>query len=227
MNRELDSRLKTLESDHKQLQRELEEAKTEKHKAELKLGTYSALIAQGDVQSKPPVDYEAPPAATLSGVIEVAREQCELVEIHQAAPREIDALEADEGADVWARELWKGLRALNAYAGESEHFSGGFWEWCEHSNHQDNVWPASEKKLAMSESDTVRNNARLNKARNFNIDRKVEPRGYIHMYAHLKIVEGGGQHIPRLYFHDDTGGRSGKIHIGFIGPHRLVPNTTA
>ena len=41
-----------------------------------------------------------------------------------------------------------------------------------------------------------------------------------------KIVEGGGPLIPRLYFHDDTKGATGKIHVGFIGPHRYVENAS-
>ena len=224
-SRELNERLATLSSDNEQLRRELDEANEERHKLQLQLNTYNALIADGRAERAEPIDYEAPPAATIAGVIEIARDQCEHVAIPDAALREIDTLDADEKAADWARELWKGLRALNAYAAESEHFQGGFWEWCEHSNSEHNVWPASDKKLAMSESDTVMQTARLWKARRFKIDNQVEPQGYIHMIAHLKITEGGGQHIPRLYFHDDTGGRTGHVHVGFIGPHRLVPNT--
>jgi len=45
------------------------------------------------------------------------------------------------------------------------------------------------------------------------------------MQAQLKIQPGGGQDIPRLYFHDDTKGTTGKIHVGFFGLHYLMPNT--
>ena len=222
---ELNGRLTTLASDHDQLQRELAEANEDRHKLQLKLETYDSLIADGRAERAEPVDYDAPPAATIAGVIEVAREQCEYVAIPASALREIDALDADEKAPDWARELWKGLRALNAYASESAHFQGGFWEWCQHSNSEHNVWPATEKKLAMTESETLQTNAKLRRTRRFHVDRMVEPTGYQIMFAHLKIAEGGGQHIPRLYFEDDTKGRTEMIHIGFIGPHRLVPNT--
>jgi hypothetical protein len=47
------------------------------------------------------------------------------------------------------------------------------------------------------------------------------------MLAHLKIAEGGGHLAPRVYFHDDTGGATGKAHVGFVGPHYLVPNKQA
>jgi hypothetical protein len=44
------------------------------------------------------------------------------------------------------------------------------------------------------------------------------------MPAHLKIAEGGGMLAPRLYFHDDTRGPTGKVHVGYIGPHEHMPN---
>jgi hypothetical protein len=45
------------------------------------------------------------------------------------------------------------------------------------------------------------------------------------MFAHMKIQSGGGGNIPRLYFYDDTDGPTGKMHVGFVGPHRHVRNT--
>jgi hypothetical protein len=47
------------------------------------------------------------------------------------------------------------------------------------------------------------------------------------MVAHLTVAEGGGAQIPRIYFLDDTKGVTGKVHIGFFGPHRFVPNAGA
>ena len=47
------------------------------------------------------------------------------------------------------------------------------------------------------------------------------------MEAHLKPVQGGGMQIPRIYFYDDTKGRTGKVHVGFIGPHDRMPNLSS
>ena len=222
---ELRAQLQDAHNDRAQRERELAEANEERHRIQLKLDTYDALIQDGRAVAADPSDgYDGPPSPTISGVIDIARQECEQVVIPDAAPREIEDLESDEKAGDWARELWKALRALNAYAGEAEFFNGGFWEWCEHTNNPF-AWPATPKKLAMSESDSVMQDGRLRRTRRFLIDTAVEPRGYVHMEAHLKISEGGGQHIPRLYFHDDSKGRTSKIHVGFIGPHRLVPNT--
>ena len=210
----------------KELDRALTEAQEENHKLRAKSDSYAAALRErGPMPSELVEDEEdADASLTIEGVIEIARDQCDRVVIPEAAPKEIDALEADEKSADWAREILRGLQALQAYAEEAEHFTGGFWEWCEHSNHP-NTWNASPQKLAMSESDTVKNDGRLWRMRRFLVSTEVEPNGYKHMEAHLKIAEGGGQHIPRLYFHDDAKGRTAAMHVGFIGPHRLVPTT--
>jgi hypothetical protein len=58
----------------------------------------------------------------------------------------------------------------------------------------------------------------------FPVGKLVQPGGQILMLAHLKIAQGGENHIPRVYFYDDTKGATGKVHVGFIGPHFLVEN---
>ena len=42
-----------------------------------------------------------------------------------------------------------------------------------------------------------------------------------------RIETGGGNDIPRVYFHDDTRGDTRTVHVGFIGPHYLVKNSSA
>ena len=207
-----------------ELDRALSEAQEENHKLRAKSSSYEAVLRERTTVPAQLIDSDESeePELTIAGVIEIAREQCDRVQLPDAAMKEIEALEADEKSADWAREILRGLQALQAYALEAEHFTGGFWEWCEHSNHP-HTWNASPQKLAMRESDTVKNDGRLWRQRRFLVSTEVEPNGYKHMEAHLKISEGGGQHIPRLYFHDDAKGRTGQIHIGFIGPHRLVP----
>ncbi len=201
----------------------LDETKEENHRLQAKSDSYAAALIERGPAPQDLADEIADAAlqVTITGVLEMARERCDKVALPDAALKEIEALESDEKSTDWARELWKGLQALQAYAEEAEFFTGGFWEWCEHSS-SPYTWYASPQKLAMSESDTVKNDSRLWRMRRFLVDSKVSPNGYQHMEAHLKIAEGGGQHIPRLYFHDDVKGRTGQVHVGFIGPHRLV-----
>ena len=77
----------------------------------------------------------------------------------------------------------------------------------------------------MSESETVMSNERLRSFRLLPVTTSVDRTGTTVMEAHLKIAEGGGGNAPRMYFLDDTGGPTGKIHVGFFGPHRHMPNT--
>ena len=92
-------------------------------------------------------------------------------------------------------------------------------DWCDKSG----AWP--KNKLAMSESDTVMQDERLRGQRRFKISTDAVEGGVVFMESHLKIQIGGANNIPRVYFHDDTEGKTKKFHIGFVGPHYLVENT--
>ena len=76
----------------------------------------------------------------------------------------------------------------------------------------------------MVESESVRQDDKLRKARELPVDPEVHRSGRIFMEAHLKVSGGGGPLAPRIYFYDDTGGKTGKVHIGFFGPHDHMPN---
>lgn len=153
--------------------------------------------------------------------IELARAHLNRVVIHPDAPREIDAIEENLKYQVWARGLWQGLLALEHYGEEvaAGRATAGLWQWCADGAE----WPTD--KLAMGESETVSSNPRLRACRVLPIDPAVGAGESTYMGSHLKIQKGGGPQIPRVYFFDDTSGATGKIHIGFIGPHSLMPNT--
>ena len=142
--------------------------------------------------------------------------------IPKSAERELESLDRAEKSAIWARKAWDGLRALNEYAQRPGDFKGGFKEWCD-SDHPIYRW--NSDALAMSEGKRVMKERKLRDTRWFGISSAVAADKKIIMQRHLKIQEGGGENIPRIYFHDDTDGNTGKVHIGFIGPHRLVPNT--
>ena len=161
---------------------------------------------------------------SFAELIAAARAHLEHIELPESAERELDALDAAQEVKVWAQDAWDGLRALDEYARNAAEFPGGFWEWCEHGE-AEHRWPATQKKLAMKESRTVMEASALRRKREFDVSTEVKDTGRMPMFAHLKIVGQGGENIPRVYFHDDAKGATGKVHIGFIGPHRLVPNT--
>ena len=77
------------------------------------------------------------------------------------AKRGLDRLATAPQAVVWGNTAWRGLRSLAAYARHrtEDHFQGGFWEWCDAGFPES--WPATDKKLSMSESETVQNTPTL------------------------------------------------------------------
>lgn len=146
------------------------------------------------------------------------------LEIHDDAERELVGINTGAQAGVWGNTTWSGFRALAAYAeARSTGFTGRFWEWCDQGHPL--AWPATTKKLSMTESESVRTNRKWAAARHLPVSTDVDPSGRVFMWAHLKIAEGGGDLAPRVYFYDDTRGETGKVHVGFVGPHHLMPNT--
>ena len=169
-----------------------------------------------------PDDGAIPDDATTSAeALDLARKHLKGLVIPDSAPVALGELDAAIEARAWARSAWRGLRALDAYAAEAEDYNG-FWDWCERSGRSPVA--ANNRELALRESEFVMNSRELREKRRFAVDSRVDPSGTMLMFAHLKVSEGGGQNIPRIYFHDDTKGVTGKVHIGFFGPHRFVPN---
>lgn len=140
------------------------------------------------------------------------------------ALRDLENLDSTAESGAWGQTAWRGFRALHAYAEDQAAGvnRGSFWDWCATSKHP-LAWPATPKKLSMTESETVENNTALRDARVLPISQDVTPDGKVYMPSHLKIATGGGNLAPRIYFHYDSNGA--KVHIGFFGPHKYMPNT--
>lgn len=144
--------------------------------------------------------------------------------VHDDAPRDLDGINTAPQATAWGNTAWRGFRSLAAFAAaRSEGFAGNFYDWCKSDPPMG--WPATSKKLSMTESDTVQNNSGLSGKRILPVSAEVDETGRKLMLSHLKIAEGGGNLAPRIYFHDDTAGVTRKVHVGFVGPHYLMPNT--
>ena len=120
-------------------------------------------------------------------------------------------------SSAWAKRAWRALRALNAYATEKADgsFAGNLWDFC--ADGRSDAVPTGW--IALRESETTDNNERFRALREFPIDPRVCGRPTIYMPAHIKIVSGGYP-APRIHFHDDTGGATGKVHVGYFGEHR-------
>lgn len=211
-------------ADHSELEKEL--AKATGHLARLK----EALIAQGlgdilwgtqhEVEASIPDEVQDTSEAVLAAQTYLSQ----WLAVPDTAPQELDDIDTAPNSFAWGNTTWRGLRALAAYAEDRANGwdKGGFWEWCAEGPLLG--WPATTKKLSMSEGETVQNSDKLSRTRIFNVDPTVDSSGVITMLAHLKISEGGGNLAPRVYFHDDTSGPTRKVHVGLVGPHYLVPN---
>ncbi|GGL43521.1 hypothetical protein [Planomonospora parontospora] len=123
---------------------------------------------------------------------------------------------------TWAAKAWDALCALDDFAGarSSGAFSGGFYDWC--ANGADGRRTIPTGMLAMRESRSVTGSAKFSEPRVFTVPQEVHPAGRLLMEAHVKL-RPVGYPAPRMYFHDDSGGASGKVWIGYLGDH--LPNT--
>lgn len=128
------------------------------------------------------------------------------------------AEQLDEHAEpAWARKALRVLEALDAYAeAKATGADGNFWTFCDGASAV-SVVPTSW--LAMRESETTDQNPKFRALRTFEVEELVDPSGSVYMPAHIKL-EKGGNPSPRIHFHDDTDGPTGKIHVGWLGPHR-------
>ena len=180
---------------------------------------YKERLVQMLMNEEGSTDFKGP---TMASVIEDVRRYSLYITIPTAAPREIEALDTNMAAVVWAKDLAKLFASMERYATAriSEKFDGSYLEWCS------NMADYSAAKIAMQESEPTKKNPRLRASRTFEVSRDLDPSGLKVMFAHAKIQARGGSLIPRVFFHDDVVGKTKKIHIGFIGPHHLVPTST-
>ncbi len=210
-----------------ELHRELlDETKRQNDELTLQLVNYQLREGSSGSGQVTPPQVDSPPASFREAISRVRQNEMQ-VEIPDEALKDLDRLDTGISARSDAKELWRGLLALHKYAREQqkENKYRDFAHWCKRSRDL-YVWSAHPQKLAMNESKSVRRDSRLRSAREFPVSSEIEPSGRMLMYPHLKISTGT-QHAPRLYFFDDSLGVTGKIHVGFIGSHDLMPNSTA
>ena len=112
------------------------------------------------------------------------------------------------------RAVWASLAALDAYVLDDA-FSGDFEQWCRSGRGEEASYSAN--RVASGESKSVRRRERMMRARALPVDPALHASGRRQMTAHIKLDQG--EAAPRLHFFDDKRGSTGKVHIGYIGPH--------
>lgn len=131
-------------------------------------------------------------------------------------PKDTASLDEHQRAETWLRITWRGLLALEDYAAyvKSHGFAGGFKHWCAHTPRARRGFQPG--KVALDESQTVRQNQRMAEERRCPVPLEVDPTGRVFMGAHLAIT--GGIPTPRLHYHDAVR-KTGKIYVGYLGLH--------
>lgn len=158
---------------------------------------------------------------SISDTIAATRHHSRYIEIPETAEQSIEVLEASASSVVWAADLSRLFASMERYghAIAKGKFNGNYLSWCQFAGDY------SDQKIAMNESESTLADPQLRVTRVFAISKEVESSGMKLMVAHAKIQPKGGSQIPRVFFHDDTKGATGKMHIGFVGPHFLVPTS--
>ncbi|GDY33439.1 hypothetical protein [Gandjariella thermophila] len=124
---------------------------------------------------------------------------------------------------VWAGKAWDILGVLDDYArasreGRCHRDVDGYLR-----NTPSGFRGYSAQRHARDESEDVKSNPRFRAARELPVPPEVNPAGKVFMGAHFKIATSG-MISPRLHYFDDTA-RSGRVYVGYIGPHLPTKQT--
>ncbi|MEV6868793.1 hypothetical protein AB0M44_48475 [Streptosporangium subroseum] len=220
----LATEVESLRDEHRLLQEEYAEAVTSTRKLSERVRWLERTLAEAGqpvygVTGEQPV-FE--PANLTEALLE-AREN-----LHHIVVGDTDGVAARLDLDhpaqcrTWAAKAWDALRALDDFAKARSRgeFAGGFYDWCAHGSPGRFTIPTG--MLSMRESKTVASRHKFSAPRTFAVPPEVNPIGQVLMEAHIKL-RPVGYPAPRMYFHDDSGGATGKIWIGYLGDH--LPNT--
>lgn len=215
--------LKMSEEETSILQEALTKTTSELHTLEQKLFAAQdrAVIAERALRgvrvTQPAVSSGEPPT-TFAELVERARS---LPHIAMGGDTVEQAQRLDRhGNGRHVSRAWEALLSLAAFARDAvDHdYAGDYRHWCAASG---SPFVLATTRVAMTESETVTTDPRLRAERLFAISDEVGEGAHMMMKAHIKIAQDGV--APRLYFHDDTMGRTGSIHIGALLEH---PTTT-
>lgn len=175
------------------------------------------LAGRGDVAYQR-IENPAPPPSTFAELVEWMEDELSCVAFtgDVSGPASLD--QSPESA-TWVRSTWEALRAMQSYAAakKAKCFSGDFKTWCESQPSGEYHIPAG--KVARDESESVRQNAKWRRQREFPVPGDIDPACRVFMGGHVRIgASAGGRLNPRMYYLDATA-RTGKIYIGYLGRH--------
>jgi hypothetical protein len=213
--KEIHEALTTARLDRDLLELELAEATRAADKLRRRAGWLERQVTAQDVPTAVDDDVDVP--ESVAEVVQLARDTLSHLVI---GPTDAQAAELDvhSGASLYAARAWDALVALDAFAAarSASAFSGNFRQWCLDADTGTAAFSA--QAVALNESETVNTSPALYAKRVFPVPSNVSTDRDQYMPAHVKLVKRG-EAAPRLHFHDDAGGSTGKVYVGYIGPH--------
>jgi hypothetical protein len=130
----------------------------------------------------------------------------------------LDKLDRHPKTKSWVRRTWTALEVYQAYADVKESQGPEVLPHMQaylRSELATTIFP--ESWHAPKEAAQMKRDPKYAAMRTFH----VEEHGMVFMGEHVR-VGGNRPPAPRMYVFDDTSGRTGLIHVGYIGPH--LPN---
>ncbi|MFF5265396.1 hypothetical protein ACFY4C_41490 [Actinomadura viridis] len=128
-------------------------------------------------------------------------------------------LDEHQQAGAWRRRTWNALSTLQSYA-HARQAGDTVGDLLTYSRSGAPGVLISASTIATGEHERVKFGERFRRARTFRVAPDTDPRGEAFFGAHIRLGSGRPP-APRLHFLDDTG-RTGRIYVGYIGPH--LPN---
>lgn len=169
-----------------------------------------------------PVD-EPEDLSTPRAALDAAADLLSHVVVTEHARDVARTLDSHGKAAVWGRRCWRVLADLDRYAATRVSHDGiaNFRAFL--SQVDDPSVTATQ--VAIRESETVLASTRMRAERVRPVPVDVDPSGRALFVEHVRIESGGRGAAPRLYFFDDTSGRTGKVVVGYVGPHLTNAST--
>ncbi|MEU8310339.1 hypothetical protein AB0C84_42895 [Actinomadura sp. NPDC048955] len=178
------------------------------------------LAACSDASQNPRSrDIHEPDPADFGALIDAARDRFTLLDVDALATDLACTLDHFPQAAAWRRRAWDALSTLEAYAQARSHQEpvSDLLAYCRSGAPEVSI---ATSIIALGEYERVRSDERYRRARTFPVPADVDPRGEAFFGAHIRLGPGRPP-APRMHFLDDTS-NTGRIYIGYIGPH--LPN---
>lgn len=182
------------------------------------------VLAGRETDANAPADEHTRLPTTFAEVLDRMDKELSRVIFTGDLDHPLDDLDSRPSASSWAQTAWQAMLAMNNYAETSVEgsFAGGFLTWCKEPPPAAHAISAG--KVAPDESESVKNDPKMRRARLLPVPNTVDPSGKVFMGAHVRLGGGAGMSAPRMHYFDDVK-NTGKIYIGYLGPHLPVKTT--